>query len=140
MQLAVRYFQVDTRIIALPDDCRLIGLVGKMAIDAVVARVEFAVFEPANMQVLLRVGDVLDFGKRLTPVHDPGLFGPESFVVLHGTAIHVEILLFVQQTVFAEPVIYWIDVCHRVSPIQKARPVPEPGPLAYSGIERRCRH
>ena len=54
VQVAVGDGQVAVRVIALPDDCRIVTLCVHVAIDAVVADIQSAVTEPANVQVILR--------------------------------------------------------------------------------------
>jgi hypothetical protein len=67
MQLAIRDFLVDRRIVALPQDRGLIAASGEMAVDAVVRDVEPAVLEPSDASVLLEI-DVLDQGREDYPV------------------------------------------------------------------------
>jgi hypothetical protein len=67
MQVTVRDLQVTTGIIALPDQRNIIAFRLKMPVDAVVTDVQRAIVEPANMQIVLRVGDILDLRKWLDP-------------------------------------------------------------------------
>jgi hypothetical protein len=77
VQVLIRNRQVAVRVISLPDDRGLIRLVVEVTVDAVVADVQLAVFVPADVQIVLGVGNVLDLGKRLAPVDDRGLLRPE---------------------------------------------------------------
>ncbi len=95
VQLAVGDREITVRLVPFPDDRGLVRLVGQVAIDAVVADVQFAVFVPADVQIVLRVGNVLDLGKGLGPVDDCGLLRPELLVVLDRLLVEVEILFLV---------------------------------------------
>ena len=88
VQLAVTDALIAGRVIALPDNRRLVGFLRKVAINTVVANIETAVRVPADMQVVALERYVFDFAKWFYPVHaGPGL-APETFVVLHRPAIH----------------------------------------------------
>jgi hypothetical protein len=77
----------------------LIGPVVQMAVDRVVAQVGQAALEPARKRRVVVIADAV---KRLVPVHQPGLFGPERVsigdraLVKGGEALwvaHVSLLL-----------------------------------------------
>ena len=52
VQLAIADVPVAAWLVAGPEDCRLLGLVGQMAVDAVVGDVELAVAEPRHLALL----------------------------------------------------------------------------------------
>jgi hypothetical protein len=113
VQLGIGDCQIRVRLVAFPDDRGLVCLVGKVPVDTVVADIQFTILEPADVQVLLGVGNVLDLGKRLDPVDDGGLFGPEALVVLDGSLVHLEVLILIDQPVFLEIVVDRVRLAHR---------------------------
>ena len=78
VQLPVGDIPVVLRVVALPDDRRLLAALGEMPVDAIVGNVQNAVLEPFDRDVARREGDVLDPGEGLDPVHPLGLFAPET--------------------------------------------------------------
>src|SRR5579875_428779 len=87
---------VILRIVAFPQDGRLVASLGEMAIDAVVACVQGAVFKPLDRNVAGE-GGVLHLAERPDPVDALGLLGPETFGVLNGTCVHILILGIIDQ-------------------------------------------
>ena len=80
---------VVLRIVAFPDDGRLIAALGEMAVDAVVTDVQRAVLEPLDRHVVRVVGGVLHLAEGLDPVDALGLLGPETVRVLDRSLIHL---------------------------------------------------
>src|SRR5262249_56249701 len=78
VQLLVGKLFVVLRIVALPQDGRLVAALGKMAVDAVVADVQRAVLEPFDRHVAGVVGRVLDLAERLDPVEALNLPTPAT--------------------------------------------------------------
>ena len=105
--------KVAIGVVSFPDNRCLIGLVFKVPVDAVVANIEFAVFIPANMQIIACEGNVLDLGKRLRPIDNFRLLCPEIFVVVDGPTVHVEVFLLADQAVFLEIVVDGVYLAHR---------------------------
>ena len=64
------------RAVALPQDRRLVGAGGEVAVEAVVGGIERAVIERAEMDLAGEV-DVRDLGWLLGPGKARGLFAPE---------------------------------------------------------------
>ena len=72
------------RIVALPDDRHLVAPLGKVAIEAVDARVEDPVLEPSNVEVLAGEGGVLHLGERLGPIQPLAELAPVAvWIGLH---------------------------------------------------------
>ena len=65
-------------IVAFPDDRRLVLAVGQVTVDAIGRDVQDAILKPANAEIFLVEGNVLDPGRRGDPVQTLGLFGPEG--------------------------------------------------------------
>jgi hypothetical protein len=101
------------RIVALPDDRGLVRLVVEVPVNAVVTDIQLTILVPPDVQIVLRVGNVLDLGKRLDPVDDTGLLRPELLVVLDGLPVKVEILVLVDQSVLLEIIVDGVDLAHR---------------------------
>jgi hypothetical protein len=78
------------RAVALPQDGGLVGPLGEMAVDAVVAGVERAVVEPADMDVAAEAG-VLDLGVGLDPVQPLAFLAPETLVIAERLLVAAEI-------------------------------------------------
>jgi hypothetical protein len=72
VQVLIRNRQVAVRIVALPDDRGLVRLVVEVPVNAVVTDIQLTILVPPDVQIVLRVGNVLDLGKRLDPVDDTG--------------------------------------------------------------------
>jgi hypothetical protein len=52
-----------------------------VTVDTVVTGIQRAILEPAYMQVIFGVADVLYLGKRLYPINSFRLLGPKTFIV-----------------------------------------------------------
>ena len=89
VQLAIGDLAAGRRIIALPDDGGVMGAFGQMPVDAIGAGIERAVGEPANMQVILVPGSVLDLGEGRHPVEPRRLLTPEGVRLLDRLPIHL---------------------------------------------------
>src|SRR5262249_4504931 len=100
VQLLVGKLFVVLRIVALPQDGRLVAALGKMAVDAVVADVQRAVLEPFDRHVAGVVGGVLDLAERLDPVEALGLLTPETVRILDRAHVHFLVLGFVHVGAF----------------------------------------
>ncbi len=88
MKLAVGDVLVLAGIIALPDDGGLVAVRLQVAVEAVVAGVELAVLEPADVDVVGEV-PVQDVVPLLEPVDVFfRLFRPEPFGVFHRALVH----------------------------------------------------
>ena len=68
MDLAIGDAAAHPRIVAFPDDGDIVGAGGEMAVEAVHARVQGPVGEPADVEVLAIERGVLDRGEGLQPV------------------------------------------------------------------------
>ncbi len=80
-------FFVVIRIIALPNDCRLIGFFGKMTIDTVDAHIQLTAVEPSG-RTIVKIKR-LDAGKWLAPGQKLiGLLSPELIGIFHRLLIH----------------------------------------------------
>src|SRR5262249_29177256 len=100
VQLLVGKLFVVLRIVALPQDGRLVTALGKMAVDAVVADVQRAVLEPFDRHVAGIVGGVLDLAERLDPVDALGLLAPETVRILDRACVHFLVLGFIHVGAF----------------------------------------
>ena len=87
VKLPVGKRRVLGRVVALPDDRHLVAAVREVAVDAVGAGVERAVLEPADVEVVGLVGDVLDLAIGPDPVDPLAMFGPEPLRVLDRAGI-----------------------------------------------------
>src|SRR5690606_8330065 len=61
-----------------PEDGDLVPAGGQVAVDAVDRGVQHPVLEPADAEVFLLEGDILDLGRKGHPVQPLGLGGPEG--------------------------------------------------------------
>ena len=95
VQFAVGDLQIAVRVITLPDDGDLVGLLRQVAINAVIAGVQSAVVEPAYPQVIFGQRDVLDLGIGLHPVQSLPFFCPEGFVVLDRASVFFLVTRFI---------------------------------------------
>src|SRR5215467_5741993 len=100
VQLLVGKLFVVLRIVALPQDGRLVAALGKMPVDAVVADVQRAVLEPFDRHVAEVIGGVLDLAERLDPVETLGLLTPETVRILDRSRVHFLVLGFVHVGAF----------------------------------------
>src|SRR5262245_29468372 len=100
MQLLIGKLFVVLRIVALPQDGRLVTALGKMAVDAVVADVQCAVLEPFDRHVAGVIGGVLDLAEGLDPVEALGLLTPETVRILDRARVHFLVLGFVHVGAF----------------------------------------
>ena len=89
MQLAVRNFEVASRIVPFPDDGDIVGFALEVTVNAVVTDVQRAIIKPANADVVPGKRDVFDFRERFDPVDALRLLRPEAFVVGHGFLVHL---------------------------------------------------
>src|SRR5690349_5892288 len=88
VQLLVGELLVVLRIVALPQDGRLVTALGKVAVNAVMADVQRAILEPFDRHAAGIIGGVLDLAERLDPVDALGLLAPEAVRILDRTRIH----------------------------------------------------
>ncbi len=95
VKLAVGDFLVVVWIVALPDDGGLVAALFQMAVDAVDAHIEDAVFEPFDRDVGIGVADFLDLGRRLEPVEALGLLTPECVRIHDRVGIHLLVAVIV---------------------------------------------
>ena len=102
---------VLVRLIALPQDGDLVPARFEMAVDAVVAGVQGAVVEPADMQIGCIVGDIPNVCVGLDPIDSSAMFQPEPLWILDRTAVVLEIPVPVHQCRFCH------CVRHRVDPV-----------------------
>ena len=66
------------RLVALPEDGGVVATGLEMPVEAVVRDIQHPVCEPADPEIGLVEGDVLDVRRRREPVQPPRLFGPEG--------------------------------------------------------------
>lgn len=86
-------------VITLPDQRRLVGALGKVPVDTVIADVKLASGKPGDIALDEVVVD--DFVPGLVPGQEfSGHFAPETLRVLDGTLVHGLILLGVDVCVF----------------------------------------
>src|SRR5438270_246341 len=90
VQLAVGDSPVFARIVALPQDRGLLGMLRQMSIDAVVRGIERPVLVPGDAHVAFERG-VLHLGERLDPIDALAVLGPKSVRVGDRLLIELEI-------------------------------------------------
>jgi hypothetical protein len=78
-------------IVGLEDDRRLVAALGQMPVDAIRRDVERAVLEPADIDIVVGEGGVLDLRVRLDPVEPLAVLGPEGLGVADGFGIHARV-------------------------------------------------
>ena len=119
MQFAIGNLAVYRRVVAFPDDCRLVAAALQVAVDTVVAGVQFRALEPAYP------------GLVEVPIQHPVpgfvpteklfcLFCPEAFGVLDRAAIHLFITRRIDVCVGGNRCGYRIDLFLRHPPIPLA--------------------
>ena len=81
------------RLVALPDDRRLLPTCRQMAVDTVETGIQSPAFEPAD--VSFREIPIEHLLPASGPAHKPvGLFAPESLWIFDRTSIHIAVSLF----------------------------------------------
>jgi len=91
LHLPIGDVAVLPRLVAGPDDGRLLAALRQVAVDAVVAGVEAPPGEPGEVD-LLRI-DVHDVAGRVVPVENAGLLAPEVLRRLDRASVHLFVLL-----------------------------------------------
>ena len=94
MEFAIGDVLAIVRIVAFPDDRRLIAPRRQMAIQAIGAHIELGAVEPADPHVAL-IGGVLDRMPALDPVETFRLLGPEAFRVVDRPLVHFKIFIVI---------------------------------------------
>jgi hypothetical protein len=102
MQLPVTDVFVTARVVSLPDDRCLIASFIQVPVDAVVAGIQYTVFEPTDMQVVAIEGYVLYLSREVEPVQAFCRGGPECFVVLYGFPVNLLVSLLIDMGGFLE--------------------------------------
>ena len=77
-------------VVTLPDDGGLVAACFEMAVETVLAGVEGAVVEPFDMDVAGK-GNVADARERPHPVKALAVLGPETFHIIEGVFVFLEI-------------------------------------------------
>ena len=102
MQLLVGDGLVVGRLVAFPDNRRLVAACFQVAVDAVGRRVERAVFVPFDRDVGHHEVDVFNFGVGLNPVEPLALFAPKALVVFDRSFVHLLVFRFIRVGGFGE--------------------------------------
>jgi len=76
------------RVVAFPDDRRLITTLGEVTVQAVVGNVKGAIGKPLDVDMVIVEGGLLHRGERLDPVKALGLLTPETIGVDHRLLVH----------------------------------------------------
>ncbi len=88
MEFAIGDVARLARVVAFPDDGRLVAAGGQMAVEAIGGDVEGPVLVPLDRDVRSEAG-VLDPGEGLDPVDPFRLLAPEAVGIAHRTRIHL---------------------------------------------------
>ena len=97
MQLAIGDVLIPARVITFPDDGSLITSLIEVPVDAVVAGIEYAVLEPADVEVGAIEGGIPDHGRELNPVKTFGRIRPELLAVFNRFPISTVVFLMIEQ-------------------------------------------
>ncbi len=95
IRLVVRDVLVQRRVVAFPDDRRLITTCRQMPVEAVGADVQLTIFVPFDRDIRERVVDVLDLGVGRDPVDPFALLAPKGGGISDRGRIHLIIFGFV---------------------------------------------
>jgi hypothetical protein len=79
------------RVVAFPDDRRLVAARRQMPVDTVRGHVKRTVLKPLDVDVVVIVGGVLHLGEGLDPVDALAVLAPEPVRVLDGLLVHFQI-------------------------------------------------
>ncbi len=125
------------RIVALPDDRRLVGSLGQMPVDAVHRDIGDAIFEPFDRDMVRIEGHVPNFAERLHPLNALAVFRPEAFGVSHRACIHLLIAGVVDIGALGPLGRYVIEfVGHMASPRRRAVSPARSFPQLYASTPR----
>jgi hypothetical protein len=99
VELLVGDLLVVIRVVAFPDDRCLVATLLQVPVNAVVANVGDAVFEPLDRHLAAEAG-VLDLLEGLEPVDALAVLGPELLRVLDRLLVHLEVAVIVNEGMF----------------------------------------
>jgi len=100
MQLPVSDEFADGRIVRFPDEGDLIAAFFQMAVQAVVAHIQFAVGKPLDLNIALKRA-FFHLRPGFEPIQTLGMLTPEAFGILDRLFIHLQILVVVHPGCFS---------------------------------------